>query len=419
MSEPGLPSPAVVTCLAGNRRIKGRCGPCCAWAPFRSNNYDVVRELVSAPGAARRGTGGRAVCACSREEQSGDIAIVGLSCRLPGGITAPEGLWAALATGRDLVGEIPADRFDALRFVDPDPRRPGKAYTAAGGFLADIAGFDAAFFGLSPREASRMDPQQRLLLEMAREALDDAGIDSGTLAGSDSGVYVGVSNANYGQLQYARPEAITAYTMAGAALCNTANRISHLFDLRGPSMAVDTACSSSLVALHQACAQLRAGDGGVALVCGINLLLSPGDFIGFSKASMLSRSGRCRSFSADADGYVRAEGGAAVVLKRLADAKADGDTVHAVVLGTGVGADGRTPGLSLPSALRARLSVFGGLDDPMVDPGTLHERGACTTADARVHRFPGGHHCLRTQVARVVGRLTDDLLAAYRSPASG
>ncbi|MGW5443684.1 SDR family NAD(P)-dependent oxidoreductase [Streptomyces asiaticus] len=286
----------------------------------------------------------------SREEQSGDIAIVGLSCRLPGGITAPEGLWAALAAGRDLIGEIPADRFDALRFVDPDPRRPGKAYTAAGGFLADIAGFDAAFFGLSPREASRMDPQQRLLLEMAREALDDAGIDPGTLAGSDSGVYVGVGNANYGQLQYARPEAITAYTMAGAALCNTANRISHLFDLRGPSMAVDTACSSSLVALHQACAQLRAGDGGVALACGVNLLLSPGDFIGFSKASMLSRSGRCRSFSADADGYVRAEGGAVVVLKRLADAKADGDTVHAVVLGTGVGADGRTPGLSLPSA---------------------------------------------------------------------
>ncbi len=127
--------------------------------------------------------------------------------------------------------------------MDPDPRRPGKAYTAAGGFLADITGFDAAFFGLSPREASRMDPQQRLLLEMAREALDDAGIDPGTLAGSDSGVHVGVSNANYGQLQYARPEAITAYTMAGAALCNTANRISHLFDLRGPSMAMDTSAS--------------------------------------------------------------------------------------------------------------------------------------------------------------------------------
>ncbi|MFK4271297.1 SDR family NAD(P)-dependent oxidoreductase [Streptomyces milbemycinicus] len=286
----------------------------------------------------------------AREEQSGDIAIIGLSCRLPGGIAAPEELWAALAAGRDLVGEVPADRFDARRFVADDPRRPGKSYSAAGGFLDDITGFDAAFFGLSPREASRTDPQQRLLLEMAREALDDAGVDPGTLAGSESGVYVGVSNGNYGQLQYARPETVTAYTMAGSALCNTANRISHLFDLRGPSMAVDTACSSSLVALHQACAQLRTGEGGIALACGINLLLNPGDFIGFSKASMLSPSGRCRSFSAHADGYVRAEGGAVVVLKRLADARADGDTVHAVVLGTGVGADGRTPGLSLPSA---------------------------------------------------------------------
>ncbi|MDX3227956.1 SDR family NAD(P)-dependent oxidoreductase [Streptomyces sp. ME19-01-6] len=286
----------------------------------------------------------------SREEQSGDIAIIGLSCRLPGGITAPEELWAALATGRDLVGEVPEDRFDTRRFVAGDPRRPGKSYSAAGGFLDDITGFDAAFFGLSPREASRMDPQQRLLLEMAREALDDAGVDPGTLAGSESGVYVGVSNGNYGQLQYASPETVTAYTMAGSALCNTANRISHLFDLRGPSMAVDTACSSSLVALHQACAQLRAKEGPVTLACGINLLLNPGDFIGFSKASMLSPSGRCRSFSAHADGYVRAEGGAVVVLKRLADARADGDTVHAVVLGTGVGADGRTPGLSLPSA---------------------------------------------------------------------
>ncbi|MEU4894852.1 SDR family NAD(P)-dependent oxidoreductase [Streptomyces sp. NPDC044780] len=286
----------------------------------------------------------------ARAERSDDIAIIGLSCRLPGGITDPEELWAALAAGRDLVGEVPADRFDTRRFVDPDPRRPGKTYSAAGGFLEDITGFDAAFFGLSPREASRMDPQQRLLLEMAQEALDDAGVDPGTLAGTDSGVYVGVSNGNYGQLQSAHPETITAYTIAGSALCNTANRISHLFDLRGPSMAVDTACSSSLFALHQACVQLRAGDGEVALACGINLLLNPGDFVGFSKASMQSRSGRCRPFSANADGYVRAEGGAVVVLKRLADARRDGDTVHAVVLGTGVGSDGRTPGLSLPSA---------------------------------------------------------------------
>jgi acyl transferase domain-containing protein/NADPH:quinone reductase-like Zn-dependent oxidoreductase/NAD(P)-dependent dehydrogenase (short-subunit alcohol dehydrogenase family)/SAM-dependent methyltransferase/acyl carrier protein len=284
-----------------------------------------------------------------RERRAEGIAIVGLGCRLPGGLNSLDQLWMALADGRDLVGKVPADRFDAVRFVDPVPRRPGKACTDAGGFLDDIAGFDAEFFGLSPREASRMDPQQRLLLEMTREALDDAGIDPATLAGSDSGVYVGVSNGNYGQLQYARAETINGYTMAGAALCNTANRVSHVFDLRGPSLAVDTACSSSLVALHQAVEQLRAGGSRVVLACGINLLLNPGDFIGFSKAGMLSPSGRCRAFSAAADGYVRAEGGGVVVLKRLTDALADGDTVHAVILATGVGADGRTAGLSLPS----------------------------------------------------------------------
>lgn len=285
-----------------------------------------------------------------RAPRADDVAIVGLACRLPGGISSPEELWTALLDGRDLVGQVPADRFDVARFVDPNQHRPGKSYTAAGGFLDNISGFDAPFFGLSPREASRMDPQQRLLLEMTREALDDAGVDPATLAGSDCGVYVGVSNGNYGHLQYARAETISAYTMAGAALCNTANRISHLFDLRGPSIAVDTACSSSLVALHQACEQLRTHSSRVTLACGINLLLNPGDFIGFSKASMLSPTGRCRAFSAAADGYVRAEGGGVAVLKRLADAIADGDTVHAVILASGVGADGRTPGLSLPSA---------------------------------------------------------------------
>lgn len=285
-----------------------------------------------------------------REHRSEDIAIIGLSCRLPGGVGSPDQLWAALSAGQDLVGEVPADRFDTARFVDGNPQRPGKAYTSAGGFLDDVAGFDAQYFGLSPREASRMDPQQRLLLELTREALDDAGIDPAMLAGSDTGVYVGVSSNNYAQLQYARADTMTAYTSAGAALCNTANRISHLFDLTGPSIAMDTACSSSLVAVHQACEQLRNRASDVVLACGINVLLAPGDFIGFSKAAMLSPTGRCRTFSADADGYVRAEGGGVAVLKRLADAIADGDPVHAVILASGVGADGRTPGLSLPSA---------------------------------------------------------------------
>ncbi|MEV5239666.1 beta-ketoacyl synthase N-terminal-like domain-containing protein [Streptomyces cinnamoneus] len=278
----------------------------------------------------------------------GLIAVVGASCRLPGGITDLAGLWQALDAGRDLVTNVPADRFDATRFVDPSMPRPGKSYTDAGGFLDDIAGFDADYFGISPKEAAQMDPQQRLLLELAAEACDDAGIAPARLAGSDTAVLVGISDHSYGALQLLMTETVNPYTMSGAASSIAANRISHAFDLRGPSLAVDTACSSSLVALVQGCQLLQAGAGRAALVGGVNLLLSPYHFVGFSQASMLSPTGRCRSFSAGADGYVRAEGGGMVLLKRLADALADGDRVHGVIVGSASNSDGRTPGLALP-----------------------------------------------------------------------
>ncbi|MEU4211565.1 SDR family NAD(P)-dependent oxidoreductase [Streptomyces sp. NPDC026206] len=276
------------------------------------------------------------------------IAVVGASCRLPGGIADLDGLWQALLQGRDLITSIPADRFDATRFVDPSMPRPGKSYTGAGGFLDDIGGFDADYFGISPKEAAQMDPQQRLLLELAAEACDDAGLSPQALAGSDTAVFVGISDHSYGALQLLMIESVNAYTMSGAASSIAANRISHVFDLRGPSLAVDTACSSSLVALVQACQTLLAGAGRAALVGGVNLLLSPYHYVGFSQASMLSPTGRCRSFSAGADGYVRAEGGGVVVLKRLADAAADGDRVHGVIVDSGANSDGRTPGLALP-----------------------------------------------------------------------
>ncbi|RDI58940.1 ketoacyl-synthetase-like protein [Nocardia pseudobrasiliensis] len=279
-----------------------------------------------------------------------DIAIVGAACRLPGGIVDLDGLWEALSNGRDLVTELPADRFDVDRFVVPDRRRPGKCYSAAAGVLAgDPTMFDAAFFGISPREASRMDPQHRLLLEMGVEALDDAGADLDSLAGSDTGVFIGISEVGYAALQQGDWRELNAYTNPGLALSIAANRLSHMFDLRGPSMAIDTACSSALVAVHQACQALRAGEGRMMLVGGVNILLNPMTFVGFAQASMLSPSGRCRSFSAAADGYVRAEGGGLVVLKRLPDALADGDRVRAVIRGSGVNSDGHTPGLSLPN----------------------------------------------------------------------
>ncbi|MEU2512525.1 SDR family NAD(P)-dependent oxidoreductase [Streptomyces syringium] len=285
------------------------------------------------------------------------VAVVGAACRLPGGISTQDELWEALADARDLVTEVPADRFDTGLFLDPNPARPGRSYTSAGGFLKDIAGFDAEFFGISPREASRMDPQQRLVLEMAVEALDDAGVPLSAVAGSGTGVFMGAVHQAYGELQQCDPRSTNAYTMAGRSTGNVANRVSHALDLHGPSMAVDTACSSSLVAVHQACRALREGAGPLMLAGGVNVLLSPHGYIGFSKASMLSPRGRCHAFSAKADGYVRAEGGGVVVLKSLHRALRDGDRVHGVILAAGTNTDGRTGGLSLPS-LRAQEALL-------------------------------------------------------------
>ncbi|MGW0916946.1 SDR family NAD(P)-dependent oxidoreductase [Streptomyces sp. NPDC002784] len=277
------------------------------------------------------------------------IAIVGVACRLPGGIVDLHGLWRALRQERNLISEAPADRFDRDRFIDVHMPRPGKSYTAAGGFLDDVASFDADYFGIAPKEAARMDPQHRMLLELAVEALDDAGLPARSLAGSDTAVYVGVSDASYAALQMMQHRSVNAYTMAGGASSLAANRLSHFLDLRGPSMAIDTACSSSLVALDRACRTLHEGTSRTVLAAGVNVLLSPYHYVGFSQASMLSRQGRCAAFSANADGFVRAEGGGLVVLKLLEDALADGDRVHGVIVGSGSNNDGRTPGVSLPN----------------------------------------------------------------------
>ncbi|MCA6092052.1 type I polyketide synthase [Streptomyces sp. SCA3-4] len=286
-----------------------------------------------------------------RAEADRDVAVVGVGIRLPGAIRSLDGLWAALAEGRDLVGEVPGDRFDVTRFVSADGRpRSGRTYTAAGGFLDDVADFDAEFFGISPKEASVMDPQQRLILECAVEAFGDAGIDPVALAGSDTAVIMGVSSHGYGDLQQRRPRTTNAYSMIGMASCNTANRVSYFFDLRGASFAVDTACSSTLTAVHQACEEVRSRRSALALTGGVNVLLNPWESVGFAQASMLSPTGRCHVFSEHADGFVRSEGAGVLVLKLLTAALADGDRIHGVIRGSGVNADGRTVGLALPSA---------------------------------------------------------------------
>jgi acyl transferase domain-containing protein/NADPH:quinone reductase-like Zn-dependent oxidoreductase/acyl carrier protein len=294
------------------------------------------------------------------------LAIVGAACRLPG---APDldAFRRLLEEGGDAVGTVPADRFDQSRWLHPRRGEPGRAYTFAAGTIGDAAGFDPQAFGLSPREAAEMDPQQRLLLEVAAEAFEDAGWPADRLAGRAVAVFVGGSSTDYAELRLEDPAAGDRYFMTGNALSILANRIGNVFDLRGAAQTVDTACSSSLVALHLAARALQDDpELEAAVVGGVNMLLSPFAFLGFSRAGMLSPTGRCRAFAAAADGYVRAEGAGVVVLRRLADARAAGDGVRALLLGSGVNAAGRTIGLSLPdreaqAALIARVVARAGV----------------------------------------------------------
>jgi acyl transferase domain-containing protein/ubiquinone/menaquinone biosynthesis C-methylase UbiE/acyl carrier protein len=284
-------------------------------------------------------------------EPAEPIAIIGVGCRFPGGAHGPAQFWRLLTDGVDAITGVPEDRWNVRAFYDPDPAKPGKSYAGQGGFINGVDQFDAAFFGMSPREATRADPQQRILMEVAYEAIEDAGIAAERMAGTSTGVFIGISTLDYGGIQTATTErrSINAYTNLGSAFAIAANRLSYLFDLHGPSLAVDTACSSSLVATHLACQSIWNGQSDMALVGGVNLILRPEGTIGFSKASMLAPDGRCKSFDARANGYVRAEGAGVVVLKPVSRALADGDPVYAVVHGTAVNQDGRTTGISLPN----------------------------------------------------------------------
>lgn len=266
---------------------------------------------------------------------------------------------------------VPADRWPLQRHWHPRLAERGRTYTWAAGVLDDIWGFDAAAFGISPREAEQMDPQQRLLLELVWEALEDGGIRPSSLAGSDAGVFVGASSVDHANLRLVDMAAADAYMMTGNTLSVVSNRISYIFDLHGPSFTVDTACSSSLVAVNEAVASLRSGRIDTAIVAGVNLLVSPQSFIGFSQAAMLSRLGLCQAFSAHADGYVRAEGGVVLVLRTSAAAARDGNTIHGVIVDADVNSDGRTNGISLPSKA-AQAGLLSRLyDSKGIDPGAL------------------------------------------------
>jgi acyl transferase domain-containing protein/acyl carrier protein len=294
------------------------------------------------------------------------IAIIGIGCRFPGADTL-EAFWSLLTEGREAVTEVPAERWPIADFYDPTLEDTGKMNTRFGAFLSDIDRFDPGFFGLSPREAAAMDPQQRLLLEVSWQALEDAGLAPERLAGSPAGVFVGLNGTDYFQLMTVPP------SRAGTGVANAvaANRLSYFYDLQGPSLAVDTACSSSLVAVHLACQSLATHESSLAIAGAVNLTLVPELTVALSQASMMSPEGRCKTFDASADGYVRGEGCAVVILKRLTDAERDGDRVLAVIRGSAVNHNGRSNGLTAPSGLAQQAVVRRALARAGVKPSAI------------------------------------------------
>ncbi len=294
------------------------------------------------------------------------IAVVGMACRFPGGADTPEAFWQLLQEGRDAITEVPSDRWDIDAYFDPEVEALGKMNTRWGGFMSQVDQFDPALFGITPREAITMDPQQRIILEVCWEALERAGYPPDGLAGSSTGVFVGACNSDYAQMLLANLlENADMYLATGSAHSVISGRVSYVFGLQGPAITVDTACSSSLVAIHYAVMSLRTGECRMALAGGVNAILSPDVTITLSKAKMMALDGRCKAFAAAADGFVRSEGCGMLVLKRLADAEADGDHILAVIRGSAINQDGRSNGLTAPngpsqvSVIRASLADAG------------------------------------------------------------
>ncbi len=299
------------------------------------------------------------------------VAIIGLACRVPGADTVEE-FWRLLDGGIDAIAETPRDRWDVDEYYDPDPDVPGRIATRWGGFLRDIRHFDPAFFGISRREARSMDPQQRLLLEVAWEALERAGQSAERLSGSATGVFVGVCNADYGHLLTSGdPGNIDTYLATGNAASVVSGRLSYVLGLQGPAVTIDTACSSSLVAIHAACQSLRTGESRLTIAGGVNVICAPEVTMAMSRSHMMSPDGRCKAFDAAADGFVRAEGCGVLVLKRLSDARADGDRVLALIRGSAVNQDGRSSGLTAPNALSQESVIRTALANAGVEPARI------------------------------------------------
>ena len=321
--------------------------------------------------ATRSSSSASTVAADDARDGRDPIAVIGAGCRLPGGIHSPAGFWRFIDEGRSAVRPIPQDRWAAYRGVGPATDRVLDRTTRWAGLVEDVAGFDAAFFEIAPREAEMMDPQQRMTLEVAWESLEHAGIVPARLAGTRTGVFVGVWSDDYGRRVLEDLPSISAWSGVGTAIGTLAARVSHALDLRGPSVALDTACSSSLMAVHLACQSLRAGESALALAGGVNLILSPALTVNFDAAGAMAKDGKCKAFDASADGYVRSDGCGMVVLKRLADARRDGDRVLALIRGSAANQDGRSPGIMQPNPDAQREMIRLACADAAVPPATV------------------------------------------------